>query len=118
MSAWTFTAQAVPRGQPRVRATAFGGRARVWTPSTADGFKSAVALAARDAVEPERWPIRHGWTLTAVFYLPRPQRLMGRKGGAKEMIPHTARRTSTTSSRRRWTHWWTPASSTTTRRCT
>lgn len=91
MSAWTFTAQAVPRGQPRVRATAFGGRARVWTPSTADGFKSAVAIAAREAVEPDRWPIRHGWTLTAVFYLPRPQRLMGRKGGAKEMIPHTAR---------------------------
>lgn len=91
MSSWTFTATAVPKGQPRVRATAFGGRNRVWTPSTADGFKTAVALAARQAVDPERCPIRTGWLLTAVFYLPRPKRLMGRAGGARERIPHIGR---------------------------
>jgi len=92
MNEWTFIARAIPKGQPRVRATAFGkGRVRMWTPSSADQFKSAVALAAREALPADITPIRHGWTLACVFYLPRPQRLMGRKGGARERVPHIGR---------------------------
>ena len=63
----------------------------MWTPSSADAFKAAVVVAAREAVPEDVRPIRHGWTLGAMFYLPRPQRLMGRRGGARELVPHTGR---------------------------
>lgn len=92
MSEWHFTANAVPKAQPRVRATSFSkGMVRMWTPATADGFKGAVAMAAAMAVDPDATPIRDGWSLTCVFYLPRPRRLMGRKGGSRERIAHTSK---------------------------
>lgn len=92
MSEWHFTAQAIPKAQPRVRATSFSrGMVRMWTPDTADNFKGAVAVAASRAVDPAVTPIRDGWSLTCAFYLPRPKRLMGRRGGARERIPHTAK---------------------------
>jgi len=92
MRTWTFTAHAVPKGQPRVRATALAkGKVRMWTPTVADNFKGAVALAAAQAIGAGDRPIETGWTLEAVFFMPRPQRLNGRKGGARERIPHLAR---------------------------
>jgi Holliday junction resolvase RusA-like endonuclease len=47
----------------------------MWTPSSADDFKTAVALAARESVPAEIQPIDCPWQLAVVFYLPRPKRL-------------------------------------------
>ncbi len=79
MSEWTFTANAVPKGQPRARATRWGGGPRMWTPSTADAFKLAVADEARKAVEMDATPIRAGVALGVRFYMPRPKRLCGKR---------------------------------------
>ena len=53
----------------------------MWTPSTADSFKAAIAIAAREAVPPELTPLRGLIALHWVAYLPRPKRLMGKKHG-------------------------------------
>lgn len=45
-----FFAPGDPRGQPRPRAFAMGGKARVFDPGTAEGWKSAVAVAARSEI--------------------------------------------------------------------
>lgn len=42
----SFFAHGDPKGQPRPRAFARGGKARVFDPGTAEGWKSAVAVAA------------------------------------------------------------------------
>ena len=39
-----------PKGQPRVRATMRGHHAGVYTPPTADGWKTQVSIAVRDLV--------------------------------------------------------------------
>ena len=75
MNAWSFTVLHAPKAQPRTKATSFGGKARVWTPSTADGFKTATSLAALAAVDPGVTPIRDPVELAVAFYLPRPKRL-------------------------------------------
>ena len=72
---WTWTAFAAPKGQPRARATTWGGKPRMWTPSAADEFKSAVAKSAQESVPAEMQPIDGAWSLAVVFYLPRPKRL-------------------------------------------
>lgn len=38
-----------PKGQPRPKAFVRGGHAAVYNPSTAEGWKSAIAVAAKDA---------------------------------------------------------------------
>lgn len=43
-----FFVQGNPKGQPRPRAFARGGKAHVYDPGTAEGWKSKVALAAKD----------------------------------------------------------------------
>ena len=87
MTAWSWTALAEPKGQPRARATAWGGKPRMWTPSSADAFKNAVAVGAREAVPAELQPLDQPWALTVVFYLPRPKRL----GKRDDTPPHTAK---------------------------
>lgn len=79
LTAYAFVARAVPKAQPRARATSFGGKPRMWTPSTADSFKSAVSMAASMAIPRELTPILDGFSLVAVFYLPRPKRLLTKK---------------------------------------
>lgn len=80
MSNIGFFAPGIPKGQPRPRAFAFQGRARVFDPGTAEGWKSAVAEAARPFL---------GSALTAAlsvqihFVFPRPK---------SHYLPATARR--------------------------
>ena len=68
----TITAHIVgtPKPQPRPRAFARGGRARVYDPGTAEGWKSAIATEMREhagkAIDGPLW-------LTMVFYIPRPK---------------------------------------------
>lgn len=45
-----FCVEGDPKGQPRPRAFAFHGKARVYDPGTAEGWKSQVALAAKPVV--------------------------------------------------------------------
>lgn len=77
-----------PKGQPRPRAFARGGVARVYDPGTAEGWKSAIALGLRDA-RPEA-PLVGPVRVYATFYMPRPKRLM-RKSDSDHTIPHVAK---------------------------
>lgn len=56
-----FFASGMPKGQPRPRAFAFGGKARVFDPGTAEGWKSRIAEAAR--------PFRPTKPLTGPLYV-------------------------------------------------
>lgn len=75
MTEWHWTAMEAPKGQPRARASTWGGRARMWTPSAADEFKKAVAAQASAAVPRELQPLDQPLEFAAVFYMPRPKRL-------------------------------------------
>jgi Holliday junction resolvase RusA-like endonuclease len=63
-----------PKGQPRGRAFKNkAGQVRIYDPGTAEGWKSAIAIAAKSALpaEPLTCPVR----LELIFYLKRPARL-------------------------------------------
>jgi Holliday junction resolvase RusA-like endonuclease len=63
----------IPKGQPRPRAFAFKGHARIYDAGTAEGWKSQVADAVKRYLPPVRLegPVR----VTIEFYFPRPKRL-------------------------------------------
>jgi Holliday junction resolvase RusA-like endonuclease len=88
VSVCAFDVQGEPKGQPRVKAfyNKNVGRARVFTPGTAEAWKGAIALTAQPFLPaaPLDCPLR----LTAAFFFPRPARLM-RKKDPDEAIPHT-----------------------------
>lgn len=67
-----------PKGQPRPRAFARGGKARVYDPGTAEGWKGQVALAARPYLPPVLIDAAVGVQLD--FFLPRPRGHFGRRG--------------------------------------
>jgi Holliday junction resolvase RusA-like endonuclease len=46
---WTLLVNGEPKGQPRPRAFVRNGHARVFDAGTAESFKSAIAVAAKDA---------------------------------------------------------------------
>ena len=73
-----FFATGEPKGQPRPRAFTRHGRARVYDPATAEGWKGQVALAA-EAHRPLT-PIGTATALWLRFRLPRPQAHFGRSG--------------------------------------
>lgn len=78
-----------PKGQPRPRAFARGGSARVYDPGTAEGWKGLVAAALRPHLgDPLLGPVR----VTMRFLMPRPGRLH-RKGPHPEdgEIPHVGK---------------------------
>ncbi len=60
-----------PKGQPRPRAFAFAGRARIYDAGTAEGWKGLVAEAVRDRL-PET-PICGPCSMSIVFFMPRPK---------------------------------------------
>lgn len=66
-----------PKGQPRPRAFAIGGKARMYDPGTAEGWKARVAAAvaeARGSVPPIEGPVG----ISVVFLMPRPKYLLKR----------------------------------------
>ncbi len=79
-----------PKGQPRPRAFARGGKARVYDPGTAEGWKGQVALAAKEHLPPT--PIDIPVAMHLRFHLPRPRGHFG-KAGIKPAAPchHVAR---------------------------
>ncbi len=63
----------IPKGQPRPRAFALRGKARMFDPGTAEGWKGAIA-AAIEPILPDERPCWDGpVTLHATFYFPRPR---------------------------------------------
>ena len=89
MRAIEFFAHGIPKGQPRPRAFSRNGHARVFDPSTAEGWKAAVAIAGaeykgRFATGPLKVAIR--------FAFPRPKAHRHRDGSVRASAPtfHTA----------------------------
>jgi Holliday junction resolvase RusA-like endonuclease len=83
-----FFVNGIPKGQPRGRAFVTGGRARIFTPGTAEAWKGDVARAAAWAAPaaPLTGPVR----VDVAIWLPRPKRLM-RKGDPDRSIWCTAK---------------------------
>lgn len=68
-----FTAYGNPKGQPRARAFARGGKVRMYDPGTAEGWKAIVAAAAQQFVPAK--PCEGMVALDLKFWMPRPKRL-------------------------------------------
>ena len=79
----------LPKGQPRPRAFAFHGKARLFDPGTAEHWKSQVALEYRRAV-PEIEPGDGAYSLVMTFLFPRPKRLLTRTA-PQGRIAHTGK---------------------------
>ena len=60
-----------PKGQPRPRAFSRGGHARVYDPGTAEGWKSQIAIAAKEYLPTK--PIAGPVYLSIRFYMKRPK---------------------------------------------
>jgi len=88
----SFFAPCIPKGQPRVRACRRGSFSGVYTPDTADRFKSDVQLAAKRAFALQmpsgatfgRDAVRVDWE--CVF--PRPHAHFTGKGQIKDSAPN------------------------------
>lgn len=65
-----FFAAGLPKGQPRPKAFARGGIASVYDPSTAEGWKSQIAISGRSHVPYEVLGV--ALYLNLEFYMPRP----------------------------------------------
>jgi Holliday junction resolvase RusA-like endonuclease len=81
-----FFAQGIPKGQPRPRAFSRGGSARVYDPGTAEGWKSQIAMAAREHVPhaPLSGPVK----LRLQFHIPRPKSHLRANGELKPTAPY------------------------------
>jgi Holliday junction resolvase RusA-like endonuclease len=72
-----------PKGQPRARAYNRGGKAGVYDPGTANGWKAAVAAQIIDQLPAE--PIDGPVAVSMRFLMPRPQRLMRQRDPVDEI---------------------------------
>jgi len=66
----TLNVFGIPKAQPRTKATRFGNRVRVYTPGTADGWKSCVMFAASEL---SGRMVPAPFSVTIQFRLPRPK---------------------------------------------
>lgn len=85
-----FDVQGEPKGQPRPRAfyNKKTGRAAVYDAGQAEGWKGCIAMAAKPFL-PEA-PLDCPLRVTAVFFFPRPKRLL-RKKDPEGPVLHTAK---------------------------
>lgn len=74
----TFKVSGIPKGQPRPRAFAFGGKARVFDPGTAEHWKTEIAAAAYLAL-PDN-PLPGPLVLQIDFFFPRPKKHYAKAG--------------------------------------
>ena len=73
-----FTVSGQPKGQPRARAFAFKGKARLFTPGTAEAWKGEVAHAALPHIPPE--PTTDPVRVYLGFRFDRPNKHFTKKG--------------------------------------
>ncbi len=83
----SFWVSGQPKGQPRGRAFAVGGKARIFTAGTAESWKGQIALAAAGGSEWQAEPIAYPCFIAADVFFPRPKRLMRRKD-SDGPVPH------------------------------
>jgi Holliday junction resolvase RusA-like endonuclease len=72
-----------PKGQPRPRAFARNGRARMYDPGTAEAWKSSIAAALEGKIPAK--PMTGPVIMTAAFYMPRPRAHYGTGKRAEEL---------------------------------
>lgn len=80
----TIRANGMPKGQPRPRAFSRGGRAAVYDPGTAEGWKGDVAKAAAAL---EGAALHQPLSVTLTFFMPRPKNHYNTKGVLKPTSP-------------------------------
>ena len=78
-----------PKAQPRVKAARRGGFVKVYTPGTADEWKNAIRVTARQFMPSEK--LMGPLYLRLVFAMPRPQRLQAKKYAQETSRPHTSK---------------------------
>lgn len=81
-----FFAGGEPKGQPRPRAFAFNGKARMYDPGTAEGWKSCVAAAAHGNLPATALTGPVG--LEVEFYFARPKSHYGTGRNAHALKPN------------------------------
>jgi Holliday junction resolvase RusA-like endonuclease len=79
-----------PKGQPRPRAFSRGGKASVYDPATAEGWKGSIALKAGQVIQGPPPMLDMPLRVVIIFYFQRPARLI-RKKDPDGLIPHTAK---------------------------
>ena len=82
----TFFATGTPKGQPRPRAFSRGGRAAVYDPGTAEGWKGQVALAWRDTGH-QKMADAPAYKVLLRFRFPRPKSHFNSKEELKPTAP-------------------------------
>ena len=78
----------IPKPQPRPRAFARGGKARIYNPSSADDWKAKIA---EGLIRYANMDLKDPFTLTLEFYMPRPLSHYGtgkNKGHLKDTSPY------------------------------
>jgi Holliday junction resolvase RusA-like endonuclease len=68
-----LTVIGLPKGQPRPRAFAFHGKARVFDPGTAEGWKNQIAIAFKETAPADFTPFMGPVRLNIIFMFPRPK---------------------------------------------
>jgi len=85
----SFRVYGDPKGQPRPKAFARGGHAAVYDPGTAEGWKSLVAMAAKEVIPAT--PLTGPLQVDIEFYFKRPKSHFGSKKGVpylKDFAPY------------------------------
>ena len=81
---YTLRANGLPKAQPRPRAFSRNGRAAVYDPGTAEGWKGAVAVAAKEL---EGLALQNALSVTLTFFMPRPKYHFKSNGIVKASSP-------------------------------
>lgn len=74
--------QGLPKGQPRPRAFARNGVARVYDPGTAEAWKSEIAVALRQHIPPNATD--RAVSVLLAFQMPRPKTHLRKDGSLKD----------------------------------
>lgn len=84
VDSFVFRALGEPKGQPRPRAFSRGGKASVYDPGTAEGWKSCVAMACKDLANRK---LAGALRVALTFYMPRPKSHFKANGQLKPTAP-------------------------------
>lgn len=76
-----------PKGQPRARSFAFNGKARLFDPGTAEGWKSQIAQAVQNRIPSE--PYTEPVMVTMLFKFERPKSHYTSKGALTKSASKT-----------------------------
>jgi len=79
-----WRALGMPKGQPRARAFSRGGKAAVYDPGTAEGWKGCVAVACQEL---EGRTLLQPLAVHLTFYMPRPKSHYRTNGQLKDSAP-------------------------------